>query len=353
MEREIVLIGEPTSERTEYFLAAAQALHLRARVLPPPNLAFPVEEGFPDFNFSFLQGKSAKIDPPRSVGSDLSDLPAFAGRYRQFLMQVDAVPGLRLLNSGQALWDTLDKLECKRRLEDAGLPVTPRVAENPRSVGELRNLFASMHGTGLFIKPRFGSGAAGVLAWRRNPSTKAEVLYTSAVLDKTTVQNGGTLRRITDSLEIDGILDIVLQQETIVEEWMPKARRGGKSYDLRVIFQFGHVVATVARRSDGPVTNLHLNNDPAPVISLSLGGKRQQEIEQICTDAVRCFPGLDCAGFDILLTPGTLKPYVIEINGQGDFLHRDARGGNRVFREQVRMLSGLEGRFGGMPGAPL
>jgi glutathione synthase/RimK-type ligase-like ATP-grasp enzyme len=340
MEQEIILVGDPASERTKYFLAASCALHLRTSVLPPPNLAIRSnKEGFRDFDFTRLKYKSAKIDPPCSIGSKLSELPGFAGRYRQFLLQLDAVPGLRLLNSGQAIVETLDKLECKRRLEKAGLPVTPLIAENPKSIEELRTILSSVRATGLFIKPRFGSGAAGILAWRRNPVTKAEVLYTSAVLNNGILRNSGTLRRIIDFEEIDRLLSAAVTQETIVEEWLPKAKHGGKSFDLRVVFQFGHAVMFVVRCSRGPVTNLHLNNAAAPVALLALNKHRQREIEEICSVASRCFSGLNCAGFDILLTPDSLKPYIIEVNGQGDFMHQDARGANSIFIEQLFRLT--------------
>ena len=46
------------------------------------------------------------------------------------------------------------------------------------------------------------------------------------------------------------------------------------------------------------------------------------------------------AGIDLLLEKGTLRPRVIEMNGQGDLIYRDIYGENRIYREQARILAG-------------
>ena len=49
---------------------------------------------------------------------------------------------------------------------------------------------------------------------------------------------------------------------------------------------------------------------------------------------------------DVLLEKGSRKPYIIEMNAQGDLLHRDIYGENRIYRRQVEimraMMSGLQ-----------
>ena len=50
--------------------------------------------------------------------------------------------------------------------------------------------------------------------------------------------------------------------------------------------------------------------------------------------------GISMAGIDLLLEKGTLRPRVIEMNGQGDLIYRDIYGENRIYREQVRILAG-------------
>ncbi len=105
---------------------------------------------------------------------------------------------------------------------------------------------------------------------------------------------------------------------------------------MRVVFQFGHIAFMVARQSAGPITNLHLNNQALPVASLGLTPPILDEIGNICAQACSAFPGLSMAGVDILLEQGTLRPRIIEMNGQGDLIYQDIYGENRIYREQAR-----------------
>lgn len=45
-------------------------------------------------------------------------------------------------------------------------------------------------------------------------------------------------------------------------------------------------------------------------------------------------------GIDLLLEKGTMRPRVIEINGQGDLIYQDIYRENRIYQEQVRFLAG-------------
>lgn len=45
------------------------------------------------------------------------------------------------------------------------------------------------------------------------------------------------------------------------------------------------------------------------------------------------------AGIDLLLEKGTMRPRIIEMNGQGDLIYRDIYGENRIYQEQIRWLS--------------
>ena len=280
-----------------------------------------------------------KIDPPETDSAALNDLNPFIEQYRAFLRRLGRTPGLRFLNSPQAILQTLDKRDCKQRLERAGLPVTPLLAGNIRGLAMLRERMAAEKLTGVFIKPRYGSGAAGVIAFRRNPKTGEEIIYTPARLRNGALFNTRRIRRIGGAEAAD-ITGAVLASGAVVEEWIPKASRGGKVFDLRVVFQFGHAAYTVARQSRGQITNLRLSNGALPAGELGLGAKPLAEIEALCRRAAALFPGLNCAGFDILLEKDTLCPRIIEINGQGDLIHQDIYGGNSIYREQIQWTCG-------------
>ena len=44
------------------------------------------------------------------------------------------------------------------------------------------------------------------------------------------------------------------------------------------------------------------------------------------------------AGIDVLLEKGTMKPYIIEINGQGDLIYQDIYDENRIYKRQIEMM---------------
>jgi glutathione synthase/RimK-type ligase-like ATP-grasp enzyme len=376
-----VLLGNTQSLRTAYFLRAAKEaavpvsvmsfpapvgepqgerggdVRSRSRVGDDSRTEFPQNALFdpaapelppdtpfapklpPDTPFApeLLRGKFLKIDPPDFGHADLRELEPDILRYRLLLARIARIPGIRPLNSCESILRTMDKLACKQTLRQAGLRVTP-VMEDIRSTEELRARLRERKQTGAFVKPRFGAGAAGILAYRHNPKTGEELLYT-AVLP----QNGGffntkKIRRITDKETCARILGELFAHDVLVETWVPKASCHSKSFDLRVVVQFGRVSYMLARQSDGHITNLHLNNAALPIDELALSRALLSEIEALCVSAVSLFPGLNYAGVDVLLEKDTLRPHIIEINGQGDFIHRDIYSENRIYRDQIRYL---------------
>ena len=128
----------------------------------------------------------------------------------------------------------------------------------------------------------------------------------------------------------------------IVEKWHPKDVFNGKSYDLRAVYQFGRIEYIVVRQSDGPVTNLHLNNQAADIKELGLSGGIMSGIEEICNKAVSLFDGLRVAGIDVMLDKGSRNPRIIEINGQGDLIYQDIFSENIIYRKQAEFLKSMD-----------
>ena len=96
------------------------------------------------------------------------------------------------------------------------------------------------------------------------------------------------------------------------------------------------------RQSDGPVTNLHLNNQAADIKELGLSGRIMSGIEEICNQAVSLFDGLNVAGIDVMLDKGSRKPRIIEINGQGDLIYQDIFSENIIYRKQAEFLKSMD-----------
>ena len=133
--------------------------------------------------------------------------------------------------------------------------------------------------------------------------------------------------------------------DCIVERWHPKAEFQGKSFDLRVVYQFGHVVHMVVRQSSGPITNLHLNNQAMDIKELGLSLQQRIQIEELCQQSEKAFEGFNMAGIDIMLEKGSIRPLIIEMNGQGDLIYQDIFGENRIYGEQIRKLQEKEGEL--------
>lgn len=349
--RRAVLLGNPDTKRTVYLKKAAEQTGLplllidweRWNVLPEGKL--------------FL-----KIDPPLWGSCSLQELDDLAEDYRGKLkalyrMQRERGEEICFFNHPLAIETLLDKRRCKGELLRRRIPVTEQLEGSVRNAEELLERMEREGVHQVFIKPVYGSGAAGVSAFRINPGNARLVLYTCAFLrpcscprlytdelsgsceeGREELVNTKRLRKYTDREEIFRLLDHLLKLDCIVERWYAKAECRGFSYDLRVVMQENRLDTAVARLSKGPVTNLHLNNRPLSAKELHLPAQTWEEIERLCRRAMGCFEGLRSAGIDILLEKGKLRPRIIEMNAQGDLIYQDIYGENLVYRHQAEMM---------------
>lgn len=360
----VILIGEENSKRTEYFRRAAEKQQVAVSFF-----------SWDQWNIEDLEGGIVKIDPLSYDAYHLLELRRIIDDYKKQLnrlatasvgentlaeskilvkkaaviVSVVGVKGIRFLNHPQGILKALDKVACKKILQDRGLPVTEMLGENPRDLSELRQMMIEHRARSVFVKPAYGSGAAGVLALSMQPSSGNMVAYTSACETEGELVQQKKIRRITDAEEISWILHKILELDTIVERWHPKAVSGGEMFDFRVLWQFGKMEYLVARKSAMPITNLHLNNHVAmleEIFTAEFPWKREQvliEIEDLCRQAMESFPELSMAGLDIMLDKKTGKPRIIEINGQGDLLYADIYGENRIYGTQIKHMAKGEG----------
>ena len=366
-----VLLGVPDTRRTTYFMQAAAQAGLPLLFLDWndwQDRAGDLAEG----------GVWMKIDPPFWDSCALGELDDLAGAYKRRLGRLAKAGenrAIRFLNHPSAIAELLDKVKCKETLRRAGLPVTEPVAGTFRggSTAEMAGRFClnASDGSGsgsfsgvspvdyaivrnaeqllqimrdrgisqVFIKPVNGSGAAGVSAFRLQRGSGRMALYTCAVRRQDgDLVNTKRLRRFSEPAEVLSLLDSLLLTECIIERWYAKAGYQGYSYDLRAVVQGGRVDVLLARLSKGPVTNLHLNNRPLDSGALSLPAAVLDEIADICQRAMALYPGLFSAGIDILLEKGSLKPRIIEMNGQGDLIYQDIFHDNIIYRRQAEFL---------------
>lgn len=350
MLRQAVLLGNEGTKRTDYFRQAAEQAKL--------PVLFADWKDFGTFQEKLVQGEwIVKIDPPLWDSCSLARLEPLALDYRQKLQELSGLAKYRtveFLNDPCAIWELLDKRACKRRLQQAGVPVT-EMLEGTRDAGlakdgwqenariqNTQQLLERMRQTGMhqvFIKPAYGSGAAGVSAFRCQPRTGRMALYTCAMVHpKHGFVNTKCLRQFHRQQEVIPLLDRILALDCVVERWYAKASFQGHPYDLRAVVLDGRVEFLLGRLSKGPITNLHLNNCPVEAAALGIPERAMEEIAKVCQTSMACFAGLRCAGIDILLEKGSMCPKVIEMNAQGDLIYQDIFQENRIYRRQVQMM---------------
>ena len=334
--KRVCLLGSPGTKRTLYLQRAA------AEAGVPLALA---DWGKVGAGWPWQKTDAAlfvKADPPVWESCRLEELGTLTLTYRRRLMAMAASAGsghVTFLNAPGAIAALLDKRVCKQTLTAAGLPVTEMLDGR---IDDTETLLAAMEETGwrqVFVKPCYGSGAAGVSALRLHPRTGRMALYTCAAADPMLgIVNTKRLRRYDRSEEVLLLLERILRLDCIVERWYPKAVFQGLGYDLRAVMQDGHMDFLLARMSGGPITNLHLNNRPLDAARLGLDEAAQESLARLCRKAMACFPGLRSAGIDLLLEKGSLRPRIIEMNGQGDLIYEDIFHENRIYRHQAAMM---------------
>lgn len=326
----LILIGEEHSKRTDYLRKAAGSLNTKLEVINWNQLQT-------DFPSETLRNAIVKIDPPCYQTVRLSHMQNLLAAYHKSLQKLMGME-CYFLNSPEAIWQLLDKRKTKEYLQKQNIPATQMFLGDIKKPEQLIEQMQQRRCYSVFVKPRYFSGAAGVAAFRIHPLNGKMMLYTSCRLENAELINTKKLSKLTSQSEVLDILKNLLALGCVIERWHPKADFHGKSYDLRVVFQFGHIAHIVVRQSDGPVTNLHLNNQALDVRALGLDNQIIQSISEVCSRAISGFQGLNMAGIDILLEKKNMRPLIIEMNGQGDLIYQDIYGENNIYREQVGKL---------------
>ena len=330
--RKIVLVGSENTKRTDYFLKAAQDLKIPV-----------VFESIHNCTPENMKNCVIKIDPFVYRETKIDRMEVMLDDYTELLKRFADCEGqvsgdIKFLNNPLGILEVLDKSFCKKRLIEHGISTTQMILDEIKSIEELKTLMSIGRIRSVFIKPVRSSGAAGVMAYSFIPERNREILYTSSCLDGDNFINTKTLYRLENSDKIHRLLDRVLSMQTIIERWYPKAEFQGKKYDLRVVYQFGKLDFVVARQYNGPITNLHLNNQALSVENLQLPKEKWEEIEVLCKNAMQLFPALSYAGIDVMLEKNSLKPIIIEINGQGDLLYQDIFNENIIYKNQIKHM---------------
>ena len=326
---QIIVVSNSLSKRIEYFVEAGK--HLQTEVC-----FMTYEELFSCL--PLLRQAVIKLEPCVSDETNFLKYALLNQAYKETLQRLSEMSlpdDVCFLNTPDALLRALDKKETKEVLMDKGLKVTPMLP-SPQSFDELRQLLADC-GRGCFLKPRYGSGAGGIMAVRYQPNRNKWVVYTTLQQVDGVIHNTKRINRLSTEKEMIPLAEAVMQTEAILEEWIPKEQLQGENYDLRVVCRESEIDYIVVRCSKGSITNLHLNNKAHWWNELSLPEVVRQQIYFQCQEAVQSLD-LQYAGVDVLIERGTDIPYIIEVNGQGDHVYQDMFAHNSIYIQQIKNI---------------
>ena len=248
---------------------------------------------------------------------------AYLREYHQGYLDFLGTLSVAALNAPGEIATMFDKWACHQLFEQAGLP-------RPRSRPATTELLQQPQGR-LFLKPLHGSSASGVCALRWNGRRRQLI----APLEVADGRLYNTLRvRTYHDQTIDYILERLLPQGMIAEDWIPKLSLPGGATDLRVLVINGTARHTVVRQSRSPMTNLHLGNRRGDLEEVA---EYLPAARELAERAAACFPGSLYAGVDILLDVKG-RPLVGEINAFGDLLPNLLDQGETAYQAIIRQV---------------
>ncbi|MEV6522656.1 STM4014 family protein [Longispora sp. NPDC051575] len=379
----LTIVGNPDNRRVTLFSAAVVAAgSLAPEVLPWRVVA----AGEP---FAFASGALVRIESP---GEDAEVRRLFTGgvaghgeivggrawylglcRALGRLRAAADLAGATLLGDPAEIAVLFDKAACHARLTAAGIPVPPalpttgRVLARPAASAprrdarpgtatpgsgweELRDALDAVGWSRVFVKPRHGSSASGVLALRRAPGRTWATTSVELVRDGDRVRlfNSLRVRTYRDERDVAAIVDHLAPDGLHVERWFPKAGLDGRTIDLRVLVLAGRPGHVVVRASHSPMTNLHLGGTRGDLDALrrAAGPDAYAAAMATCARVAAQFPGSPHVGVDLMFAPGWTRHAVAEVNAFGDLLPGLLVDGRDPYETQVAALRTRAGRLG-------
>jgi hypothetical protein len=253
--------------------------------------------------------------------------------------KLSAVPGVRWMSHPSQIVTMFDKQECQDRWKANGTPVPnayPRLAR----YDEIRRTVDRRHAR-LFIKLRYGFSAMGAVAleWRGSRVRAITTVKVSHAMGRPRLFLSKRLHVLEREFEIAWLIDTLGVEGILVEEWMPKARFEGRSFDLRAVMIGGRASHVVGRASGSPFTNLNLDATRVPVESLERRlGDAWKNALSVCERAAAEFPDCTGIGIDLLVRPSRKDFAVLEANAFGDYLPNLLVDGRDTYTAELESL---------------
>lgn len=262
----------------------------------------------------------------------------FSSAMQHLGAQLADLPQARAFNVPADILRMTDKLACQRHLAAHGVPV-PLLLGPVHGYAHLQDLLREHDLDRVYLKPRYGSSACGVVAYRRNRAGRQQAT-TSA-----TVQRGPGAARLLNSKrmaryeaedDISALVDALAAQELYAEAWLHKPRCGDSHYDLRLVTLAGRPAHRVARIGQQMMTNLHLDNQRGDAAGL-LDEAGMAALEAAGALAAQAFPHSHVTGYDLVVRRG--QAHVLEANAFGDLLPGLLWQGADTYAAQLTQLT--------------
>lgn len=302
--------------------------------LDSPGAGDEVHDAFVRRGASLVDGARAS---PRGHGELVDAHLRFHGFADLLQSMASALPTVRWLNAPGDILRMCDKWRCQQALQATGAQ-TPAMLGLIEGYAHLQSMLDAGGHDRVFVKARYGSSAAGVVAYRRHRDGRAVACTTVGIRqagDRTRLFNQLQLQRYTRTGEIAALVDALATQGAYAEAWVAKPRASNdpaRHFDLRVIACNGEARQRVARLSSGPMTNLHLGNQRADLQHL-LDDDAGVRIERAVAQASTAFPHSRCIGFDLI--PLRDRCVFLEANAFGDDLQDVTWQGRDACDDQV------------------
>lgn len=279
-------------------------------------------------------------EPGREAGTRLrpdhavqTGLAAAIGLARRILP-----PGVVATHDPAAVALLYDKRACHAAMRAAGLPV-PRALPPVNDVTALREAMRSAGLSRVFVKPRYGSGAAGIAALAVAGGDIVAISSAEHAPGDGTLHHTHRLRRLRGAGAVT-LVDAILAQDAHVEHWVPKAAIGGRPCDLRVLVVGGEPAHIVLRLADGPITNLDLGGRraEADILRALAPPAAWEAMLSDCRRFAARLPDNLHVAFDVALTVGLRRHVFFEANAFGDLIRRVSHAGCDPYDWQVACL---------------
>ena len=335
-----VVLGVAGSKRTRGLLAASVASNSPVRLvewrdwladagvldealLPGCRLKIEPPGDDPSVHLRLLHLGCARLGRPPCDSPERGELASadawfegFRFVLRQLEEQLARRADVQAVNAPADIVAMTDKLLCQQRLQSQGVATAPLVGE----VSGYDEFIARIERAGLdrvFVKARYGSSAAGVIAYRRNRRGQQQATTSAQVRPGGRLFNVKRICTYQRDDEVRRVIDLVAAQGAYAEAWIPKPRCGAGHFDLRVVTFGGRAAHRVARVGRRPMTNLHLDNERADP-ALLLPEADVKAAESAAQQASRAFAASGIVGFDLVARKGAAQ--VLEANAFGDLL---------------------------------